>query len=387
MKFRVPVKAIHPAYTAALAAASKGSLQPLLRHVLCRVSADGVVTLEGGDGLRGVVARVEGVEVQAEGSAVLDLKLDGLLRANGDSVLSVEAGESATAVRFERQSNGRTLTARHSLPAVDPQQYPSVAGRIAAAEPVARLPVGELLTLVRRVRFAASDDMAEGKSQARGVLVQTAGGRLHVASMQPQVSAAAEAVAVAEVVKDLGGMFPANSLTLLGGVLPKGEEPVEVRMSASGLVVLTKSTDVWVTAMHAPLLDLGKLFPAADRQPVCRWSDAWPLLEAVAQAAVTTSDDRIAGFLTLDHDGGVVRTSAPESGASEVPFDLPEFDGQRVEVPFNTAAILRIAGGLRKEDSVSAEIHQMGAFLRLVLRYGTTEAGGRAALVQMTERE
>lgn len=385
MRFRVPVKAFHPAYSAALAAASKSSPQPIMKHVLCRVAAEGTVTLEGTDGHRGVIARVQGVEVVAEGAVIFDgQKVDGILRANADSVLDVEATEVAVVVRCEEDVKGRKQVSRHSLAVFPPDQFPSIASNIEQARLSASLPVNDLLTLFRRVKFAASDDVADEKNKSRGVMFRADGGRVEVAGIQPTLSIAAGASCAAQVAAPTSLMVPANALTLLASVLPKSDGTAEVRTTTVGLAVVTGDCEAWVTAMASNLPAVHKLFPTADHPPACRWADAQPFFTAVERAMVTTSDESVRGFFTFGPGGGVVRTSAPDKGESEVPFDLPDFAGEAVEVPFNTQAVRKIEGGLRKEDQVSAALHLMGKFLRLVVRYGTPEAGGQAVLVQMT---
>lgn len=387
MRFVIPVPAFQPAFSAACLGASKNSPKPIMQQVLCRATADGVLRLEGTDGGRAVIATVEGVQVDQPGDAVLHAaKLTEILRESRGKVLTVDAREDA--VRVLAKGEQQTRGSEFRLPAFAAAEFPAIGERMAGAQAVGRLTGEQLLGAVSRAGFAASDEVLSEQLQARGVLIQVSqsGGVGKLAVFGHHPTFAALGTVAAEHLADGGVMVPSAGLSLIRAVIEDDSQSVEVRVSPAFLVLVSATRTLLITALESPMPPISRIIPPRTATPLAKWEDARPLLQAAREAAVTTDRENVRGDCSLSADGGVIRTQTAESGASEIPFDLQGYEGPPVAVGFNSHHLRAMAAGLKGEQSVQGEIHEINDFHRLVLRYGTPEAGGAAVIQQMHAR-
>lgn len=380
VKLTIPVQGFNLGFQAAISAAAKGSLQPVLSHVLCTAGDDGTVILEGTDNTRGVRAVVAGAVVETAGRLLLHGEVVGsFLGLNREGDLSITHNQSMT-----RLSVGGS---KCQPPVVPADTYPEGAN-LADAQPFASLAVGDLLTAVRRSAFAASDDVVSDKNgtvETRGVLFQAGGGALRIAGMTANMAAITRVPAV--VPAEAGVMLPAATLGLIRKNLPDDGGQVRVLLLAggTGLAFQTDTRTLWVSALNVKVPPVARLVPPADNQPLWACEDATPLFAANRQASVSSDRESPRAAFEFSPAGSVVRTSSPTRGESEVRFSLPGYTGGSVECGFMGQSLQQIGEGLKREDGVRAAVHQMG-HLRLVVRYGTQESGGLAILMEMGDR-
>lgn len=383
MRFSLPAAAFRAAFDTAAAGCGKGPLSPILHHVLCDAQGDGTVKLYGTDNTRGVTATLAGVRVEEPGRAVLHGPVVGAFLAAGGKADDLTVRSTPNVVIL-RAGGGEC---KPPILAVD--QFPA-AGE-AGGEVAAEITADDLLTAVRRSAFAATDEAAtdrHGQEVSRGVLIQAGSDAIRIAGMNSMLAAVTKAPATVHA----GGsvMVPKHALGLIVKTLPGGGEVVRVRFlpgePSGGVVFETPTVNLWVRAVQSKLPPVGQLVPPPDAKPVWRCDDALPLFTANRQALVSISDESQRGKFAFGADGCEVKTGSPTRGESAVRFALPGFVGEAVKCDFLAPAVEKIGGGLRKEDSVRAELHRMG-HLRLVVRYGTPESGGLAVLMQMGERE
>lgn len=382
VRLTIPVQGFTQAFQAAISAAAKGSLQPILSHVLCTAEADGTVVLEATDNTRGVRAVVAGAVVEAAGRVVLHGEVVGsFLGLNRDGNLSITHTQSMTRLAVGGSECRPPLVAADTFPA-GPQ--------VADAQEFATLAVGDLLTAVRRSAFAASDDVVSDKSgtvETRGVLFQAGGGALRIAGMTANMAAITRVPAVTP--GEAGVMLPAATLGLIRRNLPDdgGQVRVLAMTGPNGIVGLafqTETRTLWVSALTVKVPPVARLVPPKDNQPLFACDDATPLFDGMKRAAVSCDRESPRAVCSFAADGCKIHTSSSTRGESTSRFVLPGYTGGSVECGFLGQSLQQIGEGLKREDGVRAAIHEMG-HRRLVVRYGTEESGGLAILMEMSE--
>lgn len=381
VKLSIPAGAFAHGFAAALSAAARGNLQPVLSHVLCTAEAGGTVILEGTDNTRGVRAVLAGAQVDEPGRAILHGEVVGaFLGHHREGTLTLTVATSLT-----RLSVGGSQCRPPVIPA---DTYPA-ADESDNARPFADLTVADLLTAVRRSTFAASDDVVgskDGTVETRGVLFQAGGGAVRIAGMTANMAAITRTPATVHA--ENGVMIPAGTLGLIRKNLPDDGGTVRVLLlpGDTGLVFRTDTRSLWVRGLNAKVPPVAKLVPPADNQPLFACEDATPLFVAASRASVSLDREAPRAECKFTTEGCVIRTSSPTRGESEERFTLPGYTGGMVECGFLGQSLLQIGGGLRKEEGVRAAIHQMG-HRRLVVRYGTQDSGGLAILMEMGDKE
>jgi DNA polymerase-3 subunit beta len=313
MKIRCPKESLLAALQSAAAVVPSRSPKPVLTNVRLEAAADGVV-LSATDLEVGIRVEVEGVEVQAAGAILLPSgRLMAIVRETAaGTVFDISSDGSATLVKAPRSE--------FRLPAEDPLEFPQVpnfpaGGTFEVATPLMR-------ELVRRTVFAT--DSESSRYALGGVLIEfsppgviavgTDGRRL--AKMQGP----AEAKGGATV--EMPPIVPSRAMQLIERCLGGADQPVHVAVRGSEILVKTAGTTISARLVDGRFPRWRDVFP--DRPEAIRVQlVAGPLLAAVRQAAIVTSEQSKGVDFSFEPGQLVLAGRSAESGESrvELPID------------------------------------------------------------------
>jgi DNA polymerase-3 subunit beta len=313
MKIRCPKESLLAALQSAAAVVPSRSPKPVLTNVRMEAAPAGVV-LSATDLEVGIRVEVEGVEVQAPGAVLLPSgRLMAIVRETAaGTVFDISSDGSATVVKAPRSE--------FRLPAEDPLEFPQVptfpdGGTFEVATPLMR-------ELVRRTVFAT--DSESSRYALGGVLVEfTPPGVIAVGTdgrRLAKMQGPAEAKGGAAV--DTPPIVPSRAMQLIERCLGGADQPVHVAVRGSEILVKTAGTTISARLVDGRFPRWRDVFP--DRPEAVRVQlVAGPLLAAVRQAAIVTSEQSKGVDFSFEPGQLVLAGRSAESGESrvELPID------------------------------------------------------------------
>ena len=349
MKVRCPREPLLAALQSVAAVVPSRSPKPVLLNVKLEAGREATV-LSATDLEVGIRAEIEGVETAAAGAVLLP-----------SARLSAIVRETAPGTVFEIHSDGtaavvKTPRSEFRLPAEDPLEFPAVAGF--PAEACFEITSALMRELVRRTVFAT--DSESSRYALGGVLLElttesviavgTDGRRL--AKMQGPCTAHGGAPADAQPI------VPARAMQLVERCLGGADAPVHLASRPNEVLVKTGGTTISSRLVDGKFPRWRDVFP--ERPDAIRVNVvAGPLLAAVRQAAIVTSEQSKGVDFSFEPGQLVLSGRSTESGES------------RVELPLDHAgASMRI----------KLDPRFMGDFLRVL-------DGGAAISVELTDAQ
>ncbi|MGE0609662.1 MAG: DNA polymerase III subunit beta [Pirellulales bacterium] len=310
------------AFQIAAPVAPSRSPKPILQGVKLEASEAGV-TLLATDLEIGIRVAVEGVDVHAPGSVVLPLGRFGMiLRESSDSAIRIESDDKGTLVRGERSE--------FRLNSENPAEFPTVADG-AGEKAYHELPARQLREIIRRTAFAT--DSESSRYALGGVLIELADDKITAVGTDGRRLAKVEGPARAQGGHKTGDqttIIPTKAMTLIERSLADNDG--EVQLVARPNEVLVKSSRVTI---YTRLVE-GR-FP--------RWRDVFPsrtgaqkiecvvgpLLAAVKQAAIVTSDDSRGVDFSFNEGKVLLSGRSADAGQSRVEFPIA-YDGPAIGI-------------------------------------------------------
>ena len=339
MKIRCPKEPLLAAVQTAGAVVPARSPKPVLSTIKFEAGDNGVV-ISATDLEVGIRADLAGVEVLAPGSVLLPSgRLLAILR------------ESAAGTVFEIHSDGTAAVVKaprseFRLPVEDPLEFPSVAGFPSGACFEISTPL--MRELIRRTVFATDNESS--RYALGGVLMELAGDRViavgtdgrRLAKMEgPCQIHGGDAAAATPIV-------PARAMQLVERCLGAADAPVQLAMraDASEILVRTAGTTISARLVEGRFPRWRDVFP--DRPEASRVQlVAGPLLAAVRQAAIVTSEQSKGVDFSFEPGCLVLSGRSAESGDSRVELPI-DHAGETVRIkldPRFMADVLRVLDG------------------------------------------
>lgn len=313
MKIRSPREPLLAALQAAAAVVPARSPKPVLTNVKFEAAREGAV-ISATDLDVGIRVEIEGVETQAPGAVLLPCgRLMAIVReTTPGAVFEIFSDGTAAIVKAPRSE--------FRLPAEDPLEFPSVATfpdgqSVSLATPLVR-------ELVRRTVFATDNESS--RYALGGVLVEftpqgviavgTDGRRL--AKMEGPVEGGPEAAGAAQPI------VPARAMQLIERCLGGADTQVQLAFRQNEVVVRTGGTTISARLVDGRFPRWRDVFPErpdAVRVPLV----AGPLLAAVRQAAIVTSEQSKGVDFSFEPGQLVLSGRSAETGESrvELPID------------------------------------------------------------------
>ena len=339
MKIRCPKEPLLAAVQTAAAVVPARSTKPVLANIKLEADARGAV-VSATDLEIGIRADLPGVETLAEGEVLLPSgRLGAILR------------ESAAGTVFEIQSDGTAVVVKaprseFRLPVEDPLEFPSVGGF--PTGPCFEISTPLMRELVRRTVFATDNESS--RYALGGVLLELAVDRViavgtdgrRLAKMEGPCQMQGGTAAAAQPI------VPARAMQLVERCLGAADAPVHLalRPDANEMLVRTAGTTISARLVEGRFPRWRDVFP--DRPDAIRVPlVVGPLLAAVRQAAIVTSEQSKGVDFSFEPGCLVLSGRSAESGESRVELPI-EHAGTAVRIkldPRFMAEVLRVIDG------------------------------------------
>ena len=339
MKIRCPKEPLLAAVQTAAAVVPARSTKPVLTNIKFEANSNGTV-ISATDLEVGIRVELEGVETLAEGTVLLpSARLMAILRESAPStVFEIHSDGSATVVKAPRSE--------FRLPVEDPLEFPTVA--VFPTGPCFEIATPLMRELVRRTVFATDNESS--RYALGGVLVElssdgviavgTDGRRLAKMEGPCQVQGG-EPIALQPIV-------PARAMSLVERSLGAADAPVHLalRADANEILVRTAGTTISARLVEGRFPRWRDVFP--DRPDASKVQIVvGPLLAAVRQAAIVTSEQSKGGDFSFESGQLVLSGRSSESGESRVELPI-DYTGEAVRIkldPRFMADVLRVIDG------------------------------------------
>ena len=345
MKVRCVREPLLAALQSAQAVVPARSPKPVLSNVKLEADGDSAV-LSATDLEVGIRIRIEGVETSAPGAVLLpSSRLAAIVRESpAGTVFDIHTDGTATIVKAPRSE--------FRLPAEDPLEFPAVASFPAdSGHELSTLLVREL---VRRTVFATDNESS--RYALGGVLVElgdkevtavgTDGRRL--AKMQgPAVATGGGAAEAAPIV-------PARAMQLVERCLSGADVPVRVAVRPSEILFHSGSTTISSRLVEGRFPRWRDVFPS--RPDAIRVNlVAGPLLAAVRQAAIVTSEHSKGVDFTFEPGQLVLTGRSAESGESRIELPI-DHTGETVRIKLDPRFVSDFLRVLDADTAVTVEL-------------------------------
>ena len=313
MKVRCSREPLLAALQSAAAVVPARSPKPVLTNVKLEADATSAV-LSATDLEVGIRIAIEGLESSAAGAVLLP-----------SGRLSAIVRESSPGTVFEIHSDGTAAVVKaprseFRLPAEDPLEFPAVP--TFPAEPCFELTTPLVRELVKRTVFATDNESS--RYALGGVLLELSDGSVTAVGTDGRRLAKMEgpATATGNSPADAQPIVPARAMQLIERCLGAADAPVHVAVRPSEILVKTGQTTISARLVEGRFPRWRDVFP--DRPDAVQVQlVAGPLLAAVRQAAIVTSEQSKGVDFSFERGQLVLTGRSAESGESriELPID------------------------------------------------------------------
>jgi len=313
MKIRSPKEPLLAAVQAAAAVVPARSPKPVLTNIKIEAEPSGAV-VSATDLEVGIRAAVEGVETLAPGGVLLpSSRLVAILReAAAGTVFEIESDGTAAVVKAPRSE--------FRLPVEDPLEFPSVATFPEGS--CFELSAALVHELVRRTVFATDNESS--RYALGGVLLELSGGGVIAVGTDGRRLAKMEGPCQIQggELADAQPIVPARAMQLVERSLGGADTPVHLAVRSSEILARTGGTTISARLVEGRFPRWRDVFPErpdASRVQVV----AGPLLAAVRQAAIVTSEQSKGVDFSFEPGQLVLSGRSAETGESrvELPID------------------------------------------------------------------
>ena len=336
MKIRSPKEPLLAAVQAASSVVPTRSPKPVLTNIKIEAGEKGVIA-SATDLEIGIRATVAEVETEAAGAILLPSgRLVAILRESpAGTVFEIESDGTAAVVKAARS--------QFRLPVEDPLEFPAVAGFPDGS--CFELSTPLMRELVRRTVFATDNESS--RYALGGVLVEltptvviavgTDGRRL--AKMEGPCQSRGEPGEAQPIV-------PSRAMQLVERSLGTTEDPVQVAVRGSEILVRTGQVTISARLVEGRFPRWRDVFP--ERPEAARVQlVAGPMLGAVRQAAIVTSEQSKGVDFSFEPGQLVLAGRSAESGESRVELPI-DYAGEAVSIkldPRFVSDFLRVLDG------------------------------------------
>ena len=345
MKVRCVREPLLAALQSAQAVVPARSPKPVLTNVKLEAERETAV-LSATDLEVGIRIGIDGVETSAPGAVLLpSARLAAIVRESpAGTVFDIHTDGTATIVKAPRSE--------FRLPAEDPLEFPAVASFPADSGHELSTPL--VRELVRRTVFATDNESS--RYALGGVLVElgdkqvtavgTDGRRL--AKMQgPAVATGGGAAEAAPIV-------PARAMQLVERCLGSADVPVQIAVRPSEILFRSGSTTISSRLVEGRFPRWRDVFPT--RPDAIRVNlVAGPLLAAVRQAAIVTSEQSKGVDFSFEPGQLVLTGRSAESGESRIELPI-EHTGATVRIKLDPRFVSDFLRVLDADTAVTVEL-------------------------------
>ena len=337
MKVRCSREQLLTALQSAAAVVPARSPKPVLTNVKIEAAKDAAV-LSATDLEVGIRTGIEGVETLSPGAALLpSARLAAIVRESAPgTVFELAADGTATLVKAPRSE--------FRLPGEDPVEFPAVA--TFPKEPCFELSTPLVRELVKRTVFATDNESS--RFALGGVLLELSTRSVTAVGTDGRRLAKMEGPAAGcnGDPADAQPIVPARAMQLVERCLGGADVPVHVAVRSAEILLQTGPTTISARLVEGRFPRWRDVFP--ERPEAVRVSlVAGPLLAAVRQAAIMTSEQSKGVDFSFEPGRLVLSGRSAESGESRVELPI-EHAGAAVKIkmdPRFVSEFLRVLDG------------------------------------------
>ncbi len=314
---------------------------------------DDALLLVAYDPTQGVGIRYElrGITVARAGACILPKdQLIQILRESTDPSISLDAGkESITA-----KAGGR-----FEMLSLDVDEFPDIpafddGGRYHEVS------AGVLRTMIKRTEFAADKKDTTAKFALQGVLWEADGKTVRLVATDTKRLAMCEGPAStfgpADTVK-AAHLVPLKAISLLERNLVDDKELVRVGLRTNDALFQTERAMIYTSLVQGkfpPYRDIITRTRKEAKQHVPLPTESF--YSRVRQAAIMTDDESQRVDMTFTPGKVLMKTRGAKTGSSEVTMELPDFDGEGVEIAFDPHYLVEFLRAVDGEPTVTLEM-------------------------------
>lgn len=305
---------------------------------LCATTVDGagVLTLAATDADIAIHLSTSHVDVQQEGEALIPAdKLRQIVQAeDADSNLVIETtGDTSVEIRGD--------DAKFTIYGFPASEFPPAATFPADRAAIVLL-AGELTNLITRTLFATSKESS--RYAINGVLVNIDGKKIElVATDGRRLALACGKVKENKADKPISAIIPTKALAQVGKLLGDPNETVRLAITENQAIFAIGEPDLAPRAVLSGSLVEGAFPPYQDVIPKDQDKkatfDVSTLASAVRRAALLTNEESRGVRLRIAVTGSDatlhLTSRAPEMGEASVDLNVPEYEGEEIEIGFN----------------------------------------------------
>jgi DNA polymerase-3 subunit beta len=326
------------------------SPKPVLQNVKLQVDEEGAA-LSATDLEIGIRHQVTGVEVQAPGAVLLPVSRFGaILREGGDEKLHLEADGQGTTVRGERS--------QYQLSSANPAEYPNVADfkEEACFETGARL----FRELIRRTVYATENESS--RYALGGVKLEF--------EAQEITAIGTDGRRLAKMVGPLGRhgeipesgqntIVPTKAMQLIERTIATVDTEVQLAVRGSELLVRSEHATISARLLEGRYPDWKKVFPS-QRSSQQIELPVGPMLAAVRQAAIVTSEESRGVDFTFGDGMLILSAHAAEVGQSRVELPIG-YDADPITITLDPRFVIDFLKVLDAEKTMTIDVQDSDA--------------------------
>jgi DNA polymerase-3 subunit beta len=330
--------------TASLFAPSR-SPKEILTNVKLDVDKGGA-TLSATDMEVGVRINIEGLDVDAAGSAILPVNHFGaILRESSDERLRIDATAKGTIVRGERSE--------FKLPAGDPDEFPAVAKFEDTKYHV--IPARLLKEVISRTEFAT--ELESSRYALGGVLFELEANKITAVGTDGRRLAKMEGPA-----ESVGGHKTGDTMTIIrtpslrqiNRALSESDGEVHLAAHASDVLIRTPRATFYSRLVEGRFPRWRDVFPA--RRDAAKIDiTVGPLLSALRQASVVLNQESRGIDFTFENGTLTLAAATAETGQSRVELPI-SYDGPQIIVSLDHRFVLDFLKVLNPEQNITIDI-------------------------------
>jgi DNA polymerase-3 subunit beta len=322
------------------------SPKPILQNVKLVADEKGGSVLMATDLEVGIRYRVLGVKVDKPGAVILPTqRMQSILRTGTDEELAVEADDDKLIVRG--------LHAQFELPSEDPDLFPEPPDFAATSFHV--VSAADLKRLIRRTIFAT--DVESTRYALGGVLVEFSDETITMVGTDGRRLARAIAPAETEGGATAPGgspVIPVKALKLIERNLDDDDPPVHLAIQAGAAALIrTDRAVIYTRLVEGRFPRYQDVFPAEVEVRVPM--ESGPLLSAVEQASIVTSEESRGVDFTFGQGQLKLASQAADVGKSQVEMPIT-YDGKPVEITFDPRYLIDALKTLDPTATITAEL-------------------------------
>ena len=343
MKVRCVREPLLAALQSASAVVPARSPKPVLTNI--KLEADRELAVVSATDLEvGIRIGIEGVETSAPGAVLLpSARLAAIVRESAPgTVFDIHTDGTATIVKAPRSE--------FRLPAEDPLEFPAVA--TFPSDSGHEISAGLVRELVRRTVFATDNESS--RYALGGVLVELGDKQVTAVGTDGRRLAKMQGPATASGAVETAPIVPARAMQLVERCLGGGDTPVKVAVRPSEILFQCGSTTISSRLVEGRFPRWRDVFPTRPDAVKVNLV-AGPLLAAVRQAAIVTSEQSKGVDFSFDPGQLVLSGRSAESGESRIELPI-EHAGETVKIKLDPRFVSDFLRVLDPGTTVTVEL-------------------------------